>query len=133
MDSVRTKILSDSITFEEAVKKYSLKNIPSYANSGRVKNENNNSTFFAADDLDPDTYFAVFELKPGQLSKPLELSLMGGQKAYRLIRLNTVTKPHKANLREDFDKIANFARESKKNEYFLNWLKKFASEKIYGI
>jgi len=133
MDSVRTIILSDSLTFEEAVKKYSLKNIPSYANSGRVKNENNNSTFFAADDLDPDTYFAVFELKPGQMSKPLELSLMGGQKAYRLIKLNTVTKPHKANLKEDFDKIANFARESKKNEYFLNWLKRKRAETFIWV
>jgi peptidyl-prolyl cis-trans isomerase SurA len=133
LDSVRSQILLDSISFEAAVKKYSLKNTPSYANSGRVKNENNNSTFFAADDLDPDTYFAVFELKPGQLSKPMEISLMGGQKAYRLIKLITVTKPHKANLKEDFDKIANFAKESKKNEYFLNWLKKKRAETFIWV
>jgi hypothetical protein len=45
-----------------------------------------------------------------------------------LVQLNTITKPHKANLKEDYDKIANFAKESKKNEYFLKWLKQKRSE-----
>lgn len=128
LDSMRQLIASDSMTFEEAVMKFSLKNLPSYSNSGRVKNQNTNNTFFAADDLDPDTYFAIFELKPGQLSSPLSIQLPDGQKAFRLIKLNTISKPHKASLKEDFDKIAGFAKESKKNEYFLKWLKKKREE-----
>jgi peptidyl-prolyl cis-trans isomerase SurA len=128
LDSIRQLIASDSMTFETAVMKFSLKNLPSYSNSGRVKNQNTNNTFFAADDLDPDTYFAIFELKPGQLSTPLSIQLPDGQKAFRLIKLNTISKPHKANLREDFDKIAGFAKEGKKNEYFLKWLKKKREE-----
>lgn len=128
LDSIRQLISTDSMTFEEAVMKFSLKNLPSYSNSGRVKNQNTNNTFFAADDLDPDTYFAIFELKPGQLSSPLSIQLPDGQKAFRLIKLNTISKPHKASLKEDFDKIAGFAKESKKNEYFLKWLKKKREE-----
>jgi len=128
LDSIRQLIASDSMTFEEAVMKFSLKNLPSYSNSGRVKNQNTNNTFFAADDLDPDTYFAIFELKPGQLTSPLSIQLPDGQKAFRLIKLNTISKPHKASLKEDFDKIAGFAKESKKNEYFLKWLKKKREE-----
>jgi peptidyl-prolyl cis-trans isomerase SurA len=128
LDSIRQLIASDSMTFETAVMKFSLKNLPSYSNSGRVKNQNTNNTFFAADDLDPDTYFAIFELKPGQLSTPLSIQLPDGQKAFRLIKLNTISKPHKANLKEDFDKIAGFAKEGKKNEYFLKWLKKKREE-----
>jgi hypothetical protein len=31
-------------------------------------------------------------------------------------------------MKEDFDKISNFAKESKKNEYFLKWLKKKKEE-----
>lgn len=132
LDTIRRLILADSMSFEAAVKKYSLKSSPSYSNAGRVKNQNNNSTFFSADDFDPDTYFAIFELKKGEISKPLEISLPGGKKAYRIIRLNSISKPHKANLKQDFDKIANFAKESKKNEYFLKWLdKKRSSTFIY--
>ncbi len=128
LDSLRTVILSDSMSFEAAVKKYSLKSMPSYANGGRVKNQNSNNTFFAADDLDPDTYFAIFDLKPKDISKPLLITMPDGQKAYRLIQLNSISKPHKANMKEDFDKISNFAKESKKNEYFLKWLKKKREE-----
>ncbi|MBL0025435.1 MAG: peptidylprolyl isomerase [Saprospiraceae bacterium] len=133
LDSVRTEIVHDSLTFETAVRKYSMKNLPSYSNSGRVKNQNTNNTFFAADDLDPDTYFAIFELKPGDLSKPLEIQLPDGQKAFRLIKLNTISKPHKANLKEDFDKISGFAKESKKNEYFQKWLDKKRLETYISI
>lgn len=133
LDSLRIEILSDSLSFETAVRRYSMKTLPSYSNSGRVKNQNTNNTFFAADDLDPDTYFAIFELKPKQLSKPLEIQLPDGQKAYRLIKLNTISKPHKANLKEDFDKLSGFAKESKKNEYFLKWLSKKRFETFFYV
>lgn len=128
LDSIRTLITVDSMKFDEAVKKFSLKSMPSYANGGRVKNQNSNNTFFAADDLDPDTYFAIFNLKPGEISKPMPITMPDGKKAFRLIQLNSTSKPHKANLKEDFDKISNFAKESKKNEYFLTWLKKKRAE-----
>lgn len=128
LDSIRTLITVDSMKFNEAVKKFSLKSMPSYANGGRVKNQNSNNTFFAADDLDPDTYFAIFNLKPGEISKPMPITMPDGKKAFRLIQLNSTSKPHKANLKEDFDKISNFAKESKKNEYFLTWLKKKRAE-----
>ncbi|KXK38065.1 MAG: PpiC-type peptidyl-prolyl cis-trans isomerase [Bacteroidetes bacterium OLB9] len=122
LDSVRTLVVNDSMTFPQAVLKYSVKTIPSYANSGRVKNYNTNNTFFAADDLDPDTYFAVYNLKPGDISKPILITMPDGMKAYRLVQLNSISKPHKANFKEDFDKISEYAKDSKKNEYFLKWL-----------
>lgn len=122
LQKVKTLIESDSITFEKAVKMYSLKNLPSYSNSGRVKNFQNNSTFFAADELDADTYFTLFDLKPGQLSKVESFTLPSGEKAFRLLQLNSLSKPHRANLKEDYHKIATFAKESKKMEYFYNWI-----------
>ncbi len=133
LDTIRNKILVDSITFAAAVKKYSLKSLPSYANGGRVKNYNSNNTFFAADDLDPDTYFAVYSLKPGEIAKPILYSMPDGQKAYRLLQLNSISKPHRANLKEDYDKIANFAKESKKHEYFLKWLQEKRKETYIHI
>lgn len=122
MDSVRMLIINDSISFETAVKRYSLPNLPSYSNNGRVKNPNSNNTFFSANDLDPDTYFTVIDLKVGEISKPMEITMPDGQKAYRLVQLNSTTKPHRANLEEDYDKISSFARENKKNDYYMRWI-----------
>jgi peptidyl-prolyl cis-trans isomerase SurA len=133
IDSVRQLIQRDSISFEAAVKKYSNEDLPSYANGGRVKNQNTNNTFFAADDLDPDTYFAIFDKKAGEISEPLEFSMPDGSKGYRIVQLNSVSKPHKASLKEDFDKISNFAKESKKNEYFLKWLRSKRKETFISI
>lgn len=123
IEHVKALILKDSITFEQAVKDYSMKTIPSYSNSGRVKNYNNNSTFFAADELDADTYFALFDLKPGELSKVEVFTFPNGEQAYKLLKLNSISKPHRANLKEDYHKIATFAKESKKMEYFTNWIR----------
>lgn len=133
LDSIRSLILSDSMSFEAAVKKYSLKTLPSYANGGRVKNYNSNNTFFAADDLDPDTYFAVYSLKPDEIANPILYTLPDGQKAYRLVRLNSISKPHRASLKEDYDKISLYAKESKKNEYFLKWLQQKRKETFIHV
>lgn len=123
MDSVRTLIINDSLSFELAVKKHSLPQLPSYSNNGRVKNPNTNNTFFSANDLDPDTYFTVIDMKVGGVSQPMEITMPDGKKAYRLVRLNSTTKPHRANLEEDYDKISGFARENKKNDYYMKWIK----------
>lgn len=128
LEEIKQLLEKDSITFEKAVKDFSLKTLPSYSNSGRVKNFNNNSTFFAADELDADTYFALFDLKPGQLSKVESFSFPNGEKAFRLLKLNSLSKPHRANLKEDYHKIATFAKESKKMEYFNTWIQERKKE-----
>ena len=45
-----------------------------------------------------------------------------GEKVYKIVQLQSKTKPHKASLETDYSKIQNFAKESKKNEYFNNWM-----------
>jgi peptidyl-prolyl cis-trans isomerase SurA len=107
--------------------------LPSYSNNGRVKNPNTNNTFFSANDLDPDTYFTVIDMKVGDICKPMEIKMPDGQKAYRLVRLNSTTKPHRANLREDYDKISNFAKENKKNEYYMKWINDKKSKTFISI
>ena len=83
-----------------------MKNLPSYSNGGRVKNPQTNNTFFAADDLDPDSYFAIFELKPGEISKPLEIQLPDGME----ITIRPI-RPEDAEMEKDF--VARMSDESK--------------------
>ncbi|MEZ4911334.1 MAG: peptidylprolyl isomerase [Saprospiraceae bacterium] len=133
LDSIRIQVKNDSISFERAVKQFSLKTMPSYANGGRVKNEASNNTFFQADDLDPDTYFAIYNLKTGDISNPVESKSITGESTFKILKLVSITKPHKANLKEDFDKIASFAKESKKQEFFLKWLREKKAETYIHI
>ncbi len=122
LDSVRTLILADSITFEFAVKKYGFSEMPSYSNNGRVKNPKTGNNFFEASDVDPDTYFAIDELDVGGITGPLELIMPTRERYYRIVKLESLIKPHRANLEQDYDKITIAAKENKKAEYFAEWV-----------
>lgn len=121
LDSIRTLIVEDKLTFDAAVKKFSDKNSMSYHNNGRMTNQKNQSTFFETKDLSPEIYFALEDLEVGEISQPLEVKGQSGEIQFQLIKLLTRTKPHRASLQEDYSRIQEFAKESKKSEYINNW------------
>ncbi len=127
IDSVKTLLTKDSMDFVNAVRKFSLKSRSSYTNAGRVTNPQTGATFFETDQLDPDVYFAISDLKVGDISEPIEIKVRG-ETMFQIVKLLSKTKPHRASLDEDYDKIAFYAKESKKNIYFSEWVE----EKMEG-
>lgn len=122
LDSIKSNIEEGKISFVDAVKKYSDEDVPSYHNNGRMQNPNTGKSVFETAELPSDIYFAVEDLDVGDMTEPLEYPLPTGETYYRLIKLDSRTKPHKASLEQDYTKILNFAKQSKKNEYFSKWL-----------
>lgn len=133
LDSIRTMIIDDSISFENAVKRFSLKDSPSYSNNGKLKNPSTGTNFFETKDLDPDTYFAIESLEVGEVSEIMEIKNFKQEKIYRIVKLQSKTKPHRSNLKEDYDKISYFAKESKKSQYFNSWLDEKVAETYITI
>ncbi len=122
LDSVRTLILEGKLTFSDAVKLYGDKNAPSYSNDGRVANPRSGNTFFEVGDLDTNVFFAIDELEVGGISKPTPFRMPDGSRYYRLILLESRSKPHRADLRQDYNKIQAAALEQKKNDYLEEWM-----------
>ena len=122
LDSIRTVFMTDSITFEEMVKRYSDEKVQSYNNGGRMLNPATGNTFFETAQLDVDIFFAIDTLEVGEMSGPIEFLKPTGEKAYRLILLQSRTQPHQANLSQDYTKIKNAAIEASKNTYLNEWL-----------
>ena len=122
LDSVKNLIEIDSISFESAVKKYGNKKTESYNNNGRMKNRATGNNFFRTEELDPDVYFEIIDLKEDEISKVIEDKDFGGETQFRILQLQSITKPHKANLDQDYDKISQFAKQGKKAEYFNSWV-----------
>lgn len=122
LDSVRLLILNDSISFSAAVKKFSDKNQQSYHNDGRMVNPVTGNTLFEVGDLEPDIYFAIDTMQVNGISSPIEFSDRTGDTYLRLIKLQSRTKPHRANLKQDYSKIQEAAIESKRNEFLNNWI-----------
>lgn len=122
LEEIKAEIAIDSISFEKAVKKYGANDVSSYSNSGRMKNPATQNTFFETNQLDADIYLEIIDLEVLGLSNVMEVLGPTGESSYRIVQLKSRTRPHRANLQEDYDKISKFAKESKKSLYFNNWV-----------
>lgn len=127
LDTVRQKINDKKITFSQAVKDYSDKTAQSYHNDGRMVNQGSGNTFFETRDLEPDIYFATESMKIGDLSKPIESVTSFNETQFRIIKLISRTDPHKANLKQDYNRIQQATLDAKKNKYVNDWLFKKVS------
>lgn len=122
LDTVRNLLKSNNISFTDAVKKYGEKNTASYNNDGRVANPRSGNTFFEVQDLDTDIYFAIEDLQPGDISEPIPFRAPDGTRMFRLVMLQSRTKPHRADLKLDYNKIQTAALEQKKAEFTETWV-----------
>lgn len=121
LDSVRTLIVNDSISFTRAVKKYS-EDEQSKNNAGLMLNPKTGTTLFEVGDLPTEVYFAIDEMKVDDLSKPLEFYDDRQEQQFRIVHLRSFSDPHKANLNDDYAKIQTAAIERKKGIYMSDWI-----------
>lgn len=121
LDSIRVKLLANQLSFGEAINKYS-EDENSKFNGGAIQSRDG-STYVTIDQLDKDMVVAIKDLKPGEYSKPQYYIDERGRKLVRLIYLKTRTSPHRENLKDDYNKIAQRALEDKKQERLEKWFK----------
>ena len=133
LDSVRTAIIKDSLTFSKAVKDFGDKSTQSFHADGRVTNPSSGNNTFETRDLDPDTYFAIDSMKVNSICKPIEISLPTGEKYYRIIKLLLKTSPHKANLLTDYNKISSATLDQKKSTALVKWIERKAQSTFIQI
>lgn len=122
VDSIRTLITKDSLPFGTAVKRFGDKDQQSFSNDGRVTNPRSGNTFFETGDLDTDIFFAIEKLAEGEVSVPTDFKAPDGSRFFRLIQLQSRSKPHKANLKQDYNKIQVAALDHKKATYTEKWV-----------
>ncbi len=122
LDTVRNLILSDSLTFGQAVKKFGDEKVQSYSNNGRMTNPVTGTTFFEIGDLDPDVYFTIDTMEVNAVSQPFKVLNPGGEVVYKIVQLQSRTAPHKANLKQDYSKIQQAAIQSKQGLYINDWV-----------
>ncbi|MEY3208357.1 MAG: hypothetical protein RL064_388 [Bacteroidota bacterium] len=121
LDSVRTAIVTGKTTFGEAVNKHSDDDQSKF--SGGAISGRDGSTYVNYDQLDKDMVVVVKGMKPGQVSAPQVYTDDRGRKAVRLIYFKERTEPHKENLKEDYNRVAQRALEEKKTKSLEAWFK----------
>ncbi len=126
LDTIYTKILTDTLSFSEQAAKYS-DDEDSKNSGGLIVNPFNGSTRFQMDEIgqmDQTVAFAIDKLKVGEFTKPMPMTSKDGKQAYRVVYLKTRTSPHKANLIDDYQKIQANALAKKQSEAIQTWIKK---------
>ncbi len=122
LEEIKELIETDSITFSQAVKKYSTDKASSYFNNGLLSNPSTGNTFFETAQLDSDIYFAIDTMEVGQVSQPIKFVSDRQEAAFRLVQLVSMTEPHRASLELDYSKIKTAALEEKKAKYTVEWI-----------
>jgi peptidyl-prolyl cis-trans isomerase SurA len=121
LDSIRTQLVKGTLQFGEAVAKYSEDDNSKFTGGRIPARDGSGSSFVTIDQLDKDLVLMLKDLKVGEYSKPTEFTDDRGKKGVRIVEIISKTEPHRENLKDDYDKVAQRALEEKKNDALDKW------------
>lgn len=128
LNDIRTKILTDSITFNQAVNKFSTDE-QTKNSGGNVVNPQTGSTTFLLDELDAYLKPVVDTLQVSQVSKPVTFkNERDNSLGYRLIKVKRLTTAHQANLKDDYERIKMASENKKQQKALEDWIAKKAPD-----
>ncbi|MDR2009157.1 MAG: peptidylprolyl isomerase [Bacteroidales bacterium] len=119
-DSIYNLLVSDSISFLDAVKKYS--DSDTKLNEGKVTNPYYGTSKLTNDFVDSYTRRAISGLKAGEVSRPFLGSDNRGGKAMKILRVDTKVDKHTANLKDDYQEIQQYALQNENQKAIKKWI-----------
>lgn len=125
LDSIADLVRKDSLAITEAASRFS-EDEETKHNGGLIANPYTGSTKFEMDQLGQIDQFLVFttdKLKVGELSEPSLTQTREGQ-AYHCVYVKSRTEPHRANLKEDYQRIQDEALAAKREKAVNAWIRK---------
>lgn len=118
LDSIRIKLVAGALAFGEAVDKFSDDQNSKFT-AGILSGQSGN--FVTIDELDKSLIPYLDKLKVGDYSTSIVYKDEQDKQAVRLVYLQSRTEPHRENLRDDYDRIAQRALEEKKEKVVEKW------------
>ena len=128
LDSLKTELNNGAVTFDLAARFYS-EDPATKTNGGQMSDPNTGSAYFEIDQLKPQDYAAIKDLKEGEISAPFEsLDNEGrsGNTIYKIIKVDKIIPAHTATFTEDYDLLLSIVKQKKSMEAIDN----FINEKI---
>ena len=127
LDSLKTEMGRQAITFPLAARFYS-QDPATRTNGGQMADPNNGSSYFEIDQIKPQDYAAIKDLKEGEVSDPVEsVDNEGrGNLVYKIIRVDKIIPAHVATFENDFNDVSAQVR----SEQQARMIDRFLKEKI---
>ena len=118
LDSLKTEIHNNAVTFSLAAKFYS-QDAATKTNGGQIADPNTGSSYFEIDQLKPEDYAAIKNLKEGEISEPVESKDnegRDGNTVYKIIRVDKIIPAHPASFENDYSTMLEEAKMKKQTE-----------------
>ena len=123
LDSIQQAIRLGQINFDDAALKFS-DDEDTKNNGGLLINPASGSNSWEVSQLDQSIFFAIDKLKIGEMSDPVPVREGEKKTAYRVLMLRERTEPHKANLKDDYQRIQEAAIAAKKEKLVSDWIRR---------
>lgn len=117
LDSLKTEIQNNAVTFQMAARFYS-QDAQTKTNGGQMADPYTGSSYFEIDQLKPEDYAAIKDLKEGVISEPVQSTDnegRNGNTVYKIIKVDKIIPAHTASFDKDYSELLEEAR-SKKQE-----------------
>lgn len=124
LDSLRTELLADNISFDLAARFYS-EDPSTRTNGGQMSDPSTGSSYFEIDQLKPQDYYAIKDLKVGEISEPIEsLDNEGrnGNTVYKIIKVDKILPAHTATFTNDYDLLLSQAKQEASTKAIDNFI-----------
>lgn len=131
LDSIAQLIRDEKISFEEAVEQFSQDE--GKVNGGYLVNPYTGGIRFDTETLDPQVAFVIDKLEVNDISEPVPMKTEDGKDAYRLLKLKVKTNPHQANLKDDYNRIQQWALQDKQQQAVDKWTIKKSKNAFISI
>ena len=104
LDSLRTELQNETVTFSLAARFFS-EDPATRTNGGQMADPYTGSTYFEIDQLKPQDYAAIKDLKEGEISEPvssLDNEGRDGNLVYKIIKVDKIIPAHPASFSHDY-------------------------------
>lgn len=118
LDSLKTELQKEALTFELAARFYS-EDPATRTNGGQMSDPMTGSSYFEIDQLKPQDYAAIRNLKEGEMSEPIEsLDNEGrdGNLVYKIVKVDKIIPAHPATFQNDYTLLLDQATQKKSME-----------------
>ncbi|MDG1674884.1 MAG: peptidylprolyl isomerase, partial [Flavobacteriales bacterium] len=132
IDSVSVKLALGDLPFETAVLKYSTRD-ETRNQKGQVVNVRDGGTRFGVDELDPNVFFLLQELDPGEVSAPVQLLDEDNQAYWAMIRLDERFPAHRANPQDDYALFQQQVEAELREDALSTWIDKRIGESFIRV
>jgi peptidyl-prolyl cis-trans isomerase SurA len=122
-DSLRLAISIDSISFDQAVTRFS-EDVETNKNNGLMMNPMTGNTFFEYDQLQPAMAYALKDVSEHGMSKPFKTQDERARDVYKIVYIKEIIEPHTANMTQDYQLIQDICQAHKQQDIMTAWVLK---------